>query len=78
MTRLTDLPCRRSLLNGFTLCAAGILLVVFGMAGGSRAADEPTDTLTMLTVERARELAATKGDRSKKGIVLPENLKRGK
>lgn len=62
MTRLTDLPGRRSLLNGFTLCAAGILLAVFGMAGGARAADESTETLTMLTVDRARELAAKKGD----------------
>ena len=40
----------------------GMCLLVFAAAGGARAADEPAETLTKLTVERARELAANKGD----------------
>ena len=40
----------------------GMCLLVFAAAGGARAADEPAETLTKLTVERARELAAIKGD----------------
>ena len=40
----------------------GMCLLMFAAAGGARAADEPAETLTKLTVERARELAAIKGD----------------
>ena len=40
----------------------GMCLLMFAAAGGARAADEPAETLTKLTVERARELAANKGD----------------
>jgi hypothetical protein len=40
----------------------GMCLLVFAAAGGALAADEPAEKLTKLTVERARELAAIKGD----------------